>query len=51
LWDSKRGLMVEFVQQGATITSKVYCETLKNCVGSFKRKVSRMLTSGVGVLP
>jgi hypothetical protein len=28
-WDREGVLMVEFMQQGTTITSKVYCETLK----------------------
>jgi hypothetical protein len=28
-WDRKGVLMVEFVQQGTTITSEVYCKTLK----------------------
>jgi hypothetical protein len=28
-WDRKGVLMVEFMQQGTTITSEVYCETLK----------------------
>jgi hypothetical protein len=28
-WDRKGMLMVEFMQQGTTITSKVYCGTLK----------------------
>jgi hypothetical protein len=28
-WDRKGVLMVEFRQQGTTITSEVYCETLK----------------------
>jgi hypothetical protein len=28
-WDWEVVLMVEFVQRGATITSEVYCETLK----------------------
>jgi hypothetical protein len=32
-WDRKGVLMVEFMQQGTTITSEVYCETLKYCVG------------------
>jgi hypothetical protein len=27
-WDKKGVLMVEFTQQGTTITSEVYCETL-----------------------
>jgi hypothetical protein len=39
LWDRKGVLMVEFMQQGTTITSEVYCETLKNCVGPFRTKV------------
>jgi acyl-CoA thioesterase len=28
-WDRKGVLMVEFMQQGTTITAEVYCETLK----------------------
>jgi hypothetical protein len=37
--DRKGVLMVEFMQQGATITSEVYCETQKeNCVGLFRTK-------------
>jgi hypothetical protein len=26
-WDKKGVLMLEFMQQGATLTSEVYCET------------------------
>jgi hypothetical protein len=37
--DRKGVLMVEFMQQGTTITSQVYCETLKNCLGPFRKKV------------
>jgi hypothetical protein len=37
-WDRKGLLVVEFMQQGTTITSEVYCETLKNCVGPFRTK-------------
>jgi hypothetical protein len=37
-WDMKGVLMVEFMQQGITLTSEVYCETLKNCVGLFRTK-------------
>jgi hypothetical protein len=37
-WGRKGVLIVEFMQQGATITSKMYCETLKNCVGPFRTK-------------
>jgi hypothetical protein len=29
-WDRKGVLMVEFMQQGTTITSEVYCENTKN---------------------
>jgi hypothetical protein len=28
-WERKGVLVVEFMQQGTTITSEVYCETLK----------------------
>jgi hypothetical protein len=38
-WDRKGVLMVEFMQQGTTVTSEVYCKTLKNnCVGQFRTK-------------
>jgi hypothetical protein len=37
-WDRKGVLMLEFMQQGTTITSEVYCETLKYCVGPFSTK-------------
>jgi hypothetical protein len=37
-WDRKGVLMVEFIKQGTTITSEVYCEMLKNCVGLFRTK-------------
>jgi hypothetical protein len=37
-WDRKGVLMVELKQQGTTITTEVYCETLKNCVGPFRTK-------------
>jgi hypothetical protein len=35
-WDRKGVLMVEFMQQGTKIMLKVYCETLKNCVGPWE---------------
>jgi hypothetical protein len=35
LGDRKQVMMVEFMQQGITITSEVYCETLKDCGGAF----------------
>jgi hypothetical protein len=31
--DRKEVLVVEFMQQGTTIMSEVYCKTLKNCIG------------------
>jgi hypothetical protein len=37
-WDKKGVPMMEFVQHGTTIMSEVYCETLKNCVGSHRKK-------------
>jgi hypothetical protein len=39
-WDRKGVLMVEFMQQGTTVTSEVYCKTLKkkNCVQPFRAK-------------
>jgi hypothetical protein len=37
-WDKKGVQMVEFMQQGITVTSEVYCETLKNCLGPFRTK-------------
>jgi hypothetical protein len=37
-WDRKGVLIVEFMQQGTTITSEVYCETLKKTVGPFRTK-------------
>jgi hypothetical protein len=37
-WDMKGVLMEELLQQGTTITSEVYCETQKTCVGPFRTK-------------
>jgi hypothetical protein len=38
-WDSKGVLMVKFMQQGITITLKVFYKTQKtNCIGPFKTK-------------
>jgi hypothetical protein len=42
-WDMNEVLIVEFMQQGTTITPEVYCEPLKNCV------VFGMLTYGITV--
>jgi transposase len=50
-WVRKRMLMVEFMQQGTTITSEVYCETLKrNVRRTIRNKRRRMLTPGVVLL-
>jgi hypothetical protein len=37
-WGRKGVLMVEFMQQGTTLTSEMYSETLKNCVRPFRTK-------------
>jgi hypothetical protein len=49
-WDRKGVLMVEFMQQGTTVTSEAYCGTLKNCTGPFRAKGIGMLTSGLAFL-
>jgi hypothetical protein len=49
-WDRKRVLMVEFMQQGTTITSNAYCETLKNLRRAIQKKTRGMLTFGVVLL-
>jgi hypothetical protein len=36
--DRKGVLMVQFMQQRTIMTSEVYCKTLKNCVGPFRKK-------------
>jgi transposase len=41
---------VEFVQQGTTITSEVYCEALKKLRRAISNKRRRILTSGVVTL-
>jgi transposase len=40
-------LMIEFMQQGTTITSEVYCETLWKLHRAIQNKRCEMLTSGV----
>jgi hypothetical protein len=37
-WDKSGVPTVELMQQGATVTSELYCESLKNCVGPFRTK-------------
>jgi hypothetical protein len=46
-WDRKGVLMVEFMPQGTTITSEVYCETPKKLRTVIQIKRRGMLTSGV----
>jgi hypothetical protein len=45
-WDRKGVLMVEFMQQGVTLTSEVYCKTLKLC-RAIQNERRGMLTSGI----
>jgi hypothetical protein len=46
-WDRKGVLMVELVQQGTTLTSEVYCKTLKILRMAIQNKSRGMLTYGV----
>jgi hypothetical protein len=50
-WDRKGVLLVvEFMQQGTTITSQVYCETLTKLRRVIHNTKCEMLTSGVVLL-
>jgi hypothetical protein len=49
-WDRKGVLMVELMKQGTTITSEVYCETLKKLRRAIQNKRRGMLTYGVVLL-
>jgi histone-lysine N-methyltransferase SETMAR len=49
-WDRKGLVMVEFIQQGTTIMSQVYCETLKKLHSAIQNERSGMLTFGVVLL-
>lgn len=46
-WDAKGILLVEFMERGTTITSAVYCETLKRLRRAIQNKRRGLLTSGV----
>jgi hypothetical protein len=46
-WYKKGVLMVEFMKQGTTITSQVYCEMLKNLCKAIQNKRRGMPTYGV----
>jgi hypothetical protein len=37
-WDRKGVLIEELMQQGTTITSRVYCETLKELLRTIQKK-------------
>jgi hypothetical protein len=49
-WDRKGVLIAEFIQQGTTIMSEVYCETVKELRRDIQNKRRGMLTSGVRVV-
>jgi hypothetical protein len=51
-WDGIEALLVEFMQQVITVTSKVYCETLKKKTPcwAMQNKRGGMLMSGVELL-
>jgi histone-lysine N-methyltransferase SETMAR len=49
-WDRKGVMMGEFMQQGTTITSEVYCETLEKLHRAIQNKRHGILTSGVVLL-
>uniref|UniRef100_A0A1B6DDI6 Mos1 transposase HTH domain-containing protein n=1 Tax=Clastoptera arizonana TaxID=38151 RepID=A0A1B6DDI6_9HEMI len=46
-WDSKGILLIEFMERGTTITSEVYCETLKWLRRAIQNKRRGLLTCGV----
>jgi hypothetical protein len=51
IWDTKIVIMVEFMQQGTTITSEVYCETpRKKLRRAIQNKRRGMLTYGIVLL-
>jgi hypothetical protein len=49
-WERKGVLMVEFMQQGTTVMSAVYCETLKELCRAIQNKRCGMLTYSVVLL-
>jgi hypothetical protein len=49
-WDRKGVLMAEFMQQGTTVMSEVYCETPKKLCRAIQNKRCGMLTYGVVIL-
>jgi len=49
-WDRQGVLLVEFLPQGTTINSVVYCETLKKLRRSIRNKRHRMLSVNILLL-
>lgn len=49
-WDAQGILLVEFMERGTTITSAVYCETMKKLRRAIQNKRRGLLTSGVVLL-
>jgi hypothetical protein len=49
-WNRKGVLMVEFVQEGTTIASEVYCKTLKKLHWAIQGRRHGMLTYGIVLL-
>jgi hypothetical protein len=49
-WDRKEAPMVEFMQQGTTVTLEVYCKTLKKLHRAIQNKRRGMLIFGVMLL-
>jgi hypothetical protein len=48
--DTKRVLMVEFMQQATTTMSEMYCKTIKELLRVIQNKIHDMLTSNVVLL-
>jgi hypothetical protein len=49
-WDRRGVLMVEFMQQGTTIVSQMYCKTLKRLRRAIQSKRCGMHMPSVGLL-
>jgi histone-lysine N-methyltransferase SETMAR len=49
-WDGKGVLLIEFMEPGTTITTEIYCETLKKLRRTIENKRRGMLTSSVVLL-
>ncbi|GFQ77981.1 histone-lysine N-methyltransferase SETMAR [Trichonephila clavata] len=49
-WDAQGILLIEFMTRGATISSEVYCHTLKKLKRAIQSKRHDLLSSGVVIL-